>query len=192
MPSPKHLWSGDWERESAAAAAARDASERPAAPARPAPVDPAPPEPLPPPRPRVTPRPARPTPSPGSWLGRRVLLVSILGALVLVGTVWALSSGGNTSTASQGGGGQPYLGMNLQSVPVDRVLVQSVVPGSPADQAGIGPGDLLLSVDGHAVSSPGDVYHILSGLQPGDAVTLRLQQGPVSITAQVQLAAGGP
>jgi S1-C subfamily serine protease len=115
-----------------------------------------------------------------------VLLLAVIGAIVLVGGAWALSSSGGSSGAPQGP--LPYLGMNLQNVPVNRVIVESVVPGSPADQAGIGPGDLLLSVNGQQVGSPADVDRILAGLHPGDSVTLQLQQGPVAITAQVQLA----
>ncbi len=209
MASPKHLWSGDWKRESAAARAAAAAARPGAAGSAPPPVEPpARADPSPPvappagadPRPATEPRPRRTAagpaaaPSPAarpaaSWLRRRVLLVAVIGALVLVGGAWALSSGGGPNGSVAGlEGALPYLGLNLQSVPVNRVIVQAVVPSSPADQAGIGPGDLLLSLDGHQVASPGDVNRILAGLHPGDSVTLRLEQGPVAITAQVQLA----
>ncbi|MDF2435554.1 MAG: hypothetical protein JWP44_5187 [Mucilaginibacter sp.] len=118
---------------------------------------------------------------------RRVLLLAVVGAVVLVGAAWAISSGGSGPSASAAGP-LPYLGLQLESVPVKRVIVQSVVPGSPADQAGIGAGDLLLSVNGHQVGTPGDVDHILAQLHAGDSVKLQLLQGPVAITAQVQLA----
>src|SRR5581483_2081276 len=40
------------------------------------------------------------------------------------------------------------LGLVLQSVPGDSVIVQAVVPGSAAASVGIGAGDKLLSVNG--------------------------------------------
>jgi S1-C subfamily serine protease len=126
-----------------------------------------------------------------------VIALSLIGALIVIGVAVALTSGGssnngNTGTgptaSAPGGYTQRELGLVLQSVPVDRVIVQAVVPGSPADQAGIGASDTLLSVNGHQITSPGQVDNILSHLHQGSTVTLQLDQGPVAMTVGIALA----
>ncbi len=43
------------------------------------------------------------------------------------------------------------------------VVVLSVVPGGPADRAGIDPGDVIVDVDGKEVSTPGQVFEVIEG-----------------------------
>jgi S1-C subfamily serine protease len=217
MSSPKHLWSGDWERESAASAPV----ESPAPPAA-EPADPGPPEPSP-------------------WRPRRGVLavaVVLVAAIVGVAIASAVGGGGNrpsvtitgettptavtpfgfgqtgpgqtapgtgtgtstgpTATAPTGTATSPApppgastLGLVLQSLPGNRVSVQAVVPGSPAAQAGIGAGDVLLSVNGRAVSSASQVQALLARLPKGSPVTMHLIQGSSSLTVQIQLS-GSP
>jgi S1-C subfamily serine protease len=50
--------------------------------------------------------------------------------------------------------------------------VVSVVSGSPADQAGIAPGDVIQRIDGTAVHTPADVTAAVHALAPGRAATL--------------------
>jgi S1-C subfamily serine protease len=78
------------------------------------------------------------------------------------------------------------LGLNLASVPVGRVIVQSVEPGSPADQVGIGAGDLLLSINGMRVTSPDQANSIIARIPKGSQVTLQLVQGSEQIQATIQ------
>ena len=54
------------------------------------------------------------------------------------------------------------------------VLVVNVDPGSPADMAGIVPGDVLVNIDSKAVREPQDVSEAESGLEPGRTVSVVL------------------
>ena len=192
MSSPKHLWSGDWERDSAAAAADRANQPAPApAAAQPAEV-PAPPAAPSAPgrapagarRPGARARPLRLPPR-----RRRLALAVALAALVIVGGALALSSSSGGSAPGTVSASTPWLGLQMESLPVARVLVASVVPGSPADRAGVGVGDLILGINGKAVSSPGDVDSRLAGLRKGDRVTLQIGRGPLRFTLPATLTA---
>jgi hypothetical protein len=193
MSSPKHLWSGDWERESASAAA--DRAERLPSP----PVEPVLPEPPAPSQPSALARAVaalramgadlrrlkRPRLRPGQ---RRLALMIALGALVIAGGAVALSSSGGSSPVSASGS-TAWLGVQLESVPVARVLVAGVVPGSPADRAGLGAGDLIVGVDGHAVTTPGDIDSVVAGKHVGDRLALQVQRGSGSFNLEARLTA---
>jgi S1-C subfamily serine protease len=61
--------------------------------------------------------------------------------------------------------------------PEDGLLITNVQTGSPADKAGLVRGDILLEVNGQAVDSYAALQQILSGLNPGDQVELRVIHG---------------
>jgi len=54
------------------------------------------------------------------------------------------------------------------------VIVTGVLPGSPAEQAGLARGDLILSLDGEPVSSLRELYRALWRRGPGDALGLQV------------------
>jgi predicted metalloprotease with PDZ domain len=54
------------------------------------------------------------------------------------------------------------------------VMVVEVARGSPADQAGMGPGDVLVSVDSHTLQNPSDLTEAEGGMEPGRAVPVVL------------------
>ena len=56
------------------------------------------------------------------------------------------------------------------------VLVAGVLTGSPADRAGIKPGDILISIDARPVTDPAAMLNIVASLTPGKAATLRLRR----------------
>ncbi|MDZ4221620.1 MAG: trypsin-like peptidase domain-containing protein [Patescibacteria group bacterium] len=53
----------------------------------------------------------------------------------------------------------------------------AVIPGSPADEAGLEENDIILSVNGEAVTQDRSLGRILSGYAPGDTVTLFVRRG---------------
>lgn len=67
-------------------------------------------------------------------------------------------------------------------------LVTSVTEGGPADEAGLQPGDMILAIDGKRLTRNSDPRTLLSGLKPGDQITLTVRRG--SRTQQVQLTLG--
>jgi S1-C subfamily serine protease len=90
-------------------------------------------------------------------------------------------------------GSTPFLGVSVSQGPNGGLLVGSVVPGSPAELAGIVAGDTLTAVDGQPVGS----YNALSALvllhSAGDTVTLQwLDLSGAAQTAGVQTVAGPP
>ena len=65
------------------------------------------------------------------------------------------------------------------------LLVVGVTPGSPAEQAGVLIGDLLLDFDGVPVRSPDDLLALLIGNTVGRAVPVRVLRGAAAATLAV-------
>jgi S1-C subfamily serine protease len=71
------------------------------------------------------------------------------------------------------------------------VQVAGVVPGSPAEQAGLQPGDVLTAVDGRAVTSLAALRTALAPHHPGDTVTVAwTDQNGQNHTTRVRLGSG--
>ena len=90
-------------------------------------------------------------------------------------------------------GGLSWFGGEIFVPPAARPRIASVMPGGPADQAGVKRGDLLDSVDGRSVAklSPiGDEFAIRDR-EPGSHVALGVVRGGKSLTLDVVLN-GGP
>jgi S1-C subfamily serine protease len=54
--------------------------------------------------------------------------------------------------------------------------VVDVFPDSPALDAGLAPGDLIVAIDGTDVASAEDVSEVLTRFDPGDSVAVSLLQ----------------
>jgi len=67
------------------------------------------------------------------------------------------------------------------------VMVQSVVDGGAAKEAGIKEGDVILSVDAKQLSSPSDLQTYVARKHPGDEVTLKLYRDGKSFEKKVSL-----
>ncbi len=79
----------------------------------------------------------------------------------------------------------PYLGVNVQTIDdaikqdyglPDKVgaLVKGVTPGSPAEKAGIKPGDVLRSIGGKSIHSDKEVVANVEGRKPGAEVQVEI------------------
>jgi putative serine protease PepD len=70
---------------------------------------------------------------------------------------------------------RPYLGLTT-AAGASGVEVQAVVPNGPAADAGIEAGDRVVSIDGDAITEPGDVTDALDGVEPGDTVSVEVER----------------
>jgi len=68
------------------------------------------------------------------------------------------------------------IGLQVEGWRFDRPIVGAVDPGSPAEKAGLRPGDEIVSIDGTALPTWEETqYHVL--LRPERALSLRLRRG---------------
>jgi S1-C subfamily serine protease len=92
----------------------------------------------------------------------------------------------------------PYLGVQYTSVTTELqqadslsrssgALVQQVMPGTPAEAAGILQGDIIVSIDGTPVTEQGDVVVILRQKKVGDTITLVLDRKGTETTVKATL-----
>lgn len=64
----------------------------------------------------------------------------------------------------------------------NKLVVRHVAEDTPADLAGIRPGDVLLSVAGHAIATREDLQHALQQMRAGKPAELRVLRGGEEIT----------
>jgi serine protease Do len=69
----------------------------------------------------------------------------------------------------------------------DGALVASVMPGSPADKAGLQPGDVILQYNGQTIHRSGDLPTLVSLGTPGDKATLEVWRGGKKVTMTTTL-----
>jgi serine protease Do len=76
---------------------------------------------------------------------------------------------------------------NLGLSPIKGVLVNSVLPGQPAERGGIRSQDIILSVNENRVDSPRDVLRMIAGLEAGRIVTLTILRKGQTLQLSVPL-----
>ena len=102
---------------------------------------------------------------------------------------------GHTS-ASVHAGATGFLGIQAGQYVVPftsttETVVVGVMPGLPAAAAGLAAGDVIVSINGHAVTSPSGIQTLLEPCHPGDRVSISWQDpSGQTYTATVALASG--
>jgi serine protease Do len=66
-------------------------------------------------------------------------------------------------------------------------LIQDVTPGSPADKAGLKPGDVVRKFNGRPVNDAGELLSLVANTNPGTTVTLEILRNGQVETKQVTL-----
>ncbi|HXE38535.1 MAG TPA: Do family serine endopeptidase [Azonexus sp.] len=69
----------------------------------------------------------------------------------------------------------------------EGALIAGVMRGSPADTAGIRPGDVLLTVDGKAVRDPQVMLDLIAALKPEEKTGFRLRRDKSIVELQVKI-----
>jgi serine protease Do len=94
------------------------------------------------------------------------------------------------------GGG--YLGVKLQRMDQNLAqyfgvrensgaLILEIEEDSPAEKADLKSGDIIIEIDGEEISSPEDVHDVLSDLEEGDEIELKLIRNRKEKTFQAEL-----
>jgi S1-C subfamily serine protease len=101
-----------------------------------------------------------------------------------------IKNGQASSTVHIGGTG--FLGVEVAANSYSSgAVVQSVVPGSPADNAGLVPGDLITSFGGRQISSPDALTVVVGSQHPGVSTSATyVDQTGTTQTTTVKLADG--
>lgn len=82
-------------------------------------------------------------------------------------------------------GQRVMLGVQIETAEEGGVRVKGVVPGSPAQAAGVLPGDLIVSVDGEPVGEMFDLTYRVGLHKPGDVGPLEVLRAGERLTLEV-------
>ena len=104
----------------------------------------------------------------------------------------SIESGNGSGTVHVGG--TAFLGVESTANSYSSgAEISAVVPGSAAEAAGLTPGDLILSVGGHTISSPDDLSNVVLTQKPGASISaVYLDQAGATRTTSLTLASGPP
>jgi predicted metalloprotease with PDZ domain len=131
----------------------------------------------------------------GNRRQRRIAVLAVALTLLLAGAAYAVTatvvggSAGPTPAVASSSGSRAWLGIDVERSPSGGVMVVDVFPGSPAQRAGMEPGDVITQINGHPIFSPSDLTAALAGKHPGDQVQLQFEGSGTSYSASVPLAA---
>ena len=117
---------------------------------------------------------------------RLLKVLGLLAALVVVFVIGAAAGGGIVFAATKAiepDGTQ--LVVPDQADPEPGVVIVSVASDSPAAEAGLKRGDILLEIDGKAVAGPGQMMRYLFDLEPGDEIELTVLHGDAERTLRI-------
>ncbi len=83
-----------------------------------------------------------------------------------------------------------YLGLSTladNALGASGAQVENVVPGGPADKAGLQQGDVITKVGSTQVVDSSDVSAAIAGRQPGEEITMQVERGGATVTLHVKL-----
>jgi serine protease DegQ len=77
---------------------------------------------------------------------------------------------------------------SLQRKDQTGALITGVLQGGPADRAGIKPGDILLSIDGHKVDNGSEMLNLIAALKPDSRVDISLERNGRKLATKAMIA----
>ncbi len=135
----------------------------------------------------------------------RTLVASALLTLAAAPALAATDTPPAAAAASQAQAGEPYLGVSIAPVPralraqlgdqlpaEQGLLVRQVMPGSPADEAGIQPFDILLAFGDQKLFAPQQLIQLVRASGTGSKVTLQVIHGGNATPMEVTVGARQP
>lgn len=135
----------------------------------------------------------------GRVIGVNTAIFSPSGGSVGIGFAIPAETADNITKQLMNGGKitRGYLGATIQPVTPEiaesvgipgkkGALVAELVPGGPAQKAGVMPGDVVLDVNGHPVKDSTDLTRQVAGSHTGDTLNLNILRGGKQITVQVK------
>ena len=138
--------------------------------------------------------------SSGNMVGINTAILSQTGGSIGIGFAIPVSTAEQVMAQliATGAVTRGWVGVELQEITPDLaesfklstsagVLVAGVQRGSPADRAGIKPGDIVVTVDGNQVRDPDSMRNRIVALIPGKQTTLKLKRGQNELELQVQV-----
>jgi S1-C subfamily serine protease len=60
-----------------------------------------------------------------------------------------------------------------------------VLPGGPAERAGLRPGDILLAIEGNPIKDPSSMLNLVAALVPGKPAAIRVQRESKTLEVKV-------
>jgi hypothetical protein len=105
-------------------------------------------------------------------------------------TVTLRRGAGRPPISAQIGPGGPYLGTVPDFTPVERgVRLSGIAPGSPADAAGLRPGDVIVGLGTLDVADLQGLFDALRAHKPGQSVAVRVVREGQTRTVEVTIGA---
>jgi S1-C subfamily serine protease len=86
---------------------------------------------------------------------------------------------------------RPWLGVRVATGTDRGVSVERVIPGGPADRAGLKQGDAIIRVDKTRVEAPADLQAAVAGYRPGETINLVVYRDDSRQRIKVALGAFG-
>jgi S1-C subfamily serine protease len=81
----------------------------------------------------------------------------------------------------------PELAESFKLPASEGALIAGVMRGSPADRAGVRPGDVLIAVAGKPVRDPQGMLDLIAGLPPGESTKFKLRRQAKEIELDVNI-----
>jgi Do/DeqQ family serine protease len=81
----------------------------------------------------------------------------------------------------------PELAESFKLTSTHGALIAGVIRGSPADKAGVKPGDILMEVQGRQVKDPSVMLNLVTALTPGKSARLKLRREQKDLEVSVDV-----